>query len=135
TLLVADSKQIEARFVAWFCEQNDLLEQFRDGTDVYCDFASTVFNTKVTPANKLERLVGKTGILQLGYGSGWRKFQATVRQQTRDTDTPIELDDRMAQDVVDKYRNRYNRIKGRWGDCETALSVMKESPEALDTKG
>jgi len=136
TLLVVDSKQIEARFVAWFCEQNDLVEQFRDGTDVYADFATTVFGFPVVrKQHPVEGFVGKTGILQLQYGSGWRKFQGTVRQQTRETPTPIELSDQMAMDVVGKYRNRYSRIRDKWSKCEAALTVMKDMPGPLDAKG
>ena len=71
TLLVVDSRQIEARFNAWFSGQADLVQAFREGRDVYSEFASEIFERKVTKGNVPERFVGKTGILQLGYASGW----------------------------------------------------------------
>jgi len=134
-LLVADSRQIEARFTAWFCEQHDLVEAFRSGADVYSDFATEIFERKITKANVPERFVGKTGILQLGYASGWVKFQRTVMLQTRNTETPIILTDPIAQDVVNKYRRKYRMIPLTWRDLDTVLQVMNSLPLPMDGNG
>ena len=45
-LLVVDSRQIEARFTAWFCGQDDLVAAFRRGDDVYSDFATDIFGAR-----------------------------------------------------------------------------------------
>lgn len=63
-LISCDSSQIEARMVAWVSEQNDLLQAFREGRDVYSEFASEVYGKKVTKADKVERFVGKTCIAE-----------------------------------------------------------------------
>ena len=128
TLLVVDSRQIEARFNAWFSGQQDLVEAFRRGDDVYSDFASDVFGRKITAANKPERFVGKTGILQLGYASGWLKYQASVASQTRNTETPIILSDWQAQDVVNKYRGKYRNIIYTWRTLDQVLLTMNSLP-------
>jgi DNA polymerase len=47
-IVAADSSQIEARLVAQICGQIDLSEAFRNGIDVYADFASNVFGKTVT---------------------------------------------------------------------------------------
>lgn len=135
TLLVVDSRQIEARFNAWFCGQRDLVEAFRRGDDVYSDFASEVFERKITSANKPERFVGKTGILQLGYASGWLKFQGSVATGSRNSDTPIELTDAKAMDVVQKYRRKYERIPAMWKVLDHVLSSMYLLPEYGDGPG
>ena len=42
-LIACDSSQIEARMVAWVSDQHDLLQAFREGRDVYSEFASEVY--------------------------------------------------------------------------------------------
>lgn len=59
-LIACDSSQIEARMVAWVSGQTDLLQAFREGRDVYSEFASEVYGRKVTKSDKVERFVGKT---------------------------------------------------------------------------
>ena len=135
-LLAVDSRQIEARFNAWFSGQTDLLEQFRRGEDVYSDFASQIFERKIDRnIHKPEGLVGKTGILQLGYASGWLKFQRTVWNQTRDTETPIILSDWQSQDIVRKYRQRYAHITAMWGTLDYILKTMYLMPEFEQGEG
>lgn len=128
-LLVADSKQIEARDTAWFCGQDDLVEQFRRGEDVYKNFAVEIFNVLLELITKPQRFVGKTGILQLGYASGWIKFQNTVRTLSRTTDTPMTLTDEESQIVVNKYRGKYRRITSMWRELDHVLSILHSLPE------
>jgi DNA polymerase family A len=115
-IMVADARQIEARMNAWFCSEMDLLQQFRDGVDVYALFASIIYKR---PINKddhpKERFIGKTGVLQLGYQAGWRKFQGTVWIQSYDDpDGPIELSEDEARQAVWAYRTTNSRIKAMW---------------------
>ena len=63
----ADSSQIEARVLVWLAGQNDVVQWYKEERDVYCEFASTVYERPITKANKTERAVGKTCILGLGY--------------------------------------------------------------------
>lgn len=62
-VLDSDSSQIEARTLAWLAGQNDLVEAFDKGEDVYCIMASAIYGFPVTKANERERFVGKTTIL------------------------------------------------------------------------
>jgi len=78
-LVVSDFSAIEARVSAWQAGQADLLEQFRNGEDVYCQFASRVYAKKVTKKDHpKERAIGKASILGMSYGMGWRKAAAWV---------------------------------------------------------
>jgi DNA polymerase len=125
-IVAADSRQIEARMNAWFCGQDDLLEQFRQGIDVYSAFASEIYLRHVTPADKNERFVGKTGVLQLGYQAGWRNFQASVWLKSYDgVNEPITLTDDEANNVVNKYRMRYANISGMWRILPNMFSVLQ----------
>lgn len=58
-LVVSDFSQIEARMVAWLAGQEELLQQFRDGDDVYCRFASKIYGRVITKEDKRERFLGK----------------------------------------------------------------------------
>ena len=71
-----DLSQIEARTLAWLAEEEDLVEAFDRGDDVYKIMASAIYDKPETEITKDERFVGKTTILGAGYGMGAAKFQA-----------------------------------------------------------
>jgi hypothetical protein len=129
TLLAVDAKQIEARITAWFCRQLDLIQEFMDGIDVYASFASTIFGRIITKADIIERFLGKTGILQLGYACGWVKYQNTVKMQSRNSETPIVLSDEQAQMIVNTYRRRMNCIVAKWRELDQVLQLMHSLSE------
>lgn len=115
-VVTVDASQIEARIVAWICGQTDLVEQFACGADIYSDFASEVFGHPVNRKlddqdHKTKGFVGKTGVLGLGFGVGWPKFQWTVKALSKDQlGRMIELSDEEAVNVVTTYRRRYPKI-------------------------
>ncbi len=63
-VVACDSSQIEARLVAYLAGQNDLVQSFREGRDVYSEFATDVYQRPVTKADKVERHVGKTCVAE-----------------------------------------------------------------------
>lgn len=73
-LVAGDFNAIEARVNAWVAGQEDVLEIFRNGGDLYCEEASTTFDRPIAKANKYERSVGKVEVLALGYGGGIGAF-------------------------------------------------------------
>jgi len=121
-LIACDSSQIEARLVAWVAGQQDLVEAFRDGRDVYSEFASEVYGRKITKADKVERFVGKTCILGLGYGMGAEKFRRTLEIGQGGISVKIELDE--AQRIVYLYRQKNHRIVSLWQLCGSALTAI-----------
>jgi DNA polymerase len=125
-VVTADSRQIEARMNAWFCGQDDLLEEFRKGVDVYASFASTIYQMPIDKnQHPKERFVGKTGILQLGYQAAWRKFQLTVWLLSyHDEGGPVQLPDGEAQRTVYSYRNRMSKISGMWNILPQLFNVL-----------
>lgn len=134
TVLTVDAAQIQARMVAWFCGQEDLIEAYEKGEDVYASFASDVFGF---PVNKKdhpsERFCGKTGVLGLGFQAGWPKFQATVKTQSKaQTGNEIILNDEDASMVVNTYRRKYSKIPDMWKLLGyTAIDVMAGEREPL----
>jgi len=72
-LFVCDYASIEARVLAWLCRQDDLVQEFREGKDVYVSMASSIYGVPPAEVTKDQRLVGKIAILGLGYGMGLRR--------------------------------------------------------------
>ena len=60
TLVDSDSSQIEARTLAWLAGQDDLVEAFEKGEDVYKKMASAIYGKPEFEISKDERFVGKT---------------------------------------------------------------------------
>lgn len=121
-LVACDSAQIEARVVAWVAQQNDLLDAFREKRDVYSEFASEVYGKKVTKADKIERFVGKTCVLGLGYGMGADKFKATLA--IGQAGLSVNIDYSEAKRIVNLYRTKNHKIATFWNRCNTALSHL-----------
>ena len=118
-LIACDSAQIEARMVAWVAEQNDLIGAFAEKRDVYSEFASEVYGRTITKADKVERFVGKTCILGLGYGMGAEKFRRTLEIGQGGVSVKIELAE--AERIVRLYRQKNHRIVALWQKCGSAL--------------
>jgi DNA polymerase len=112
---VADYAAIEARVLLWLAEDEEHLDIFRRGEDIYCDMAGHIYgypcSKKDTPK---ERDLGKVAILGLGYQMGASKFVATAATYG------IELEEDFAKDVVDKYREKFYLVKQLWWDQEEA---------------
>jgi DNA polymerase len=119
-IINCDSSQIEARVLAWLAGQDDVTKQFAKGEDVYSIFASKIYKQPISKANPVERFVGKTCILGLGYGTGAKKLQHTLKTQPPGADLPEEECKR----IVDLYRQENDRITNLWAECDNALQDM-----------
>lgn len=119
-IVASDSAQIEARMVAWVAEQQDLLEAFAQKRDVYSEFASEVYGRTITKADKVERFVGKTCILGLGYGMGAEKFRRTLEIGQGGVSVKITIEE--AERIVRLYRQKNHRIVALWNKCGQALN-------------
>jgi DNA polymerase len=107
-----DSSQIEARMVAWLAGCSTLTAAFAAGRDVYSEFATSFYGYKVTKAETLERFVGKTAILGLGYGCGHERFRHMLF--IGNGGVSVSVDDRTARQIVSKYRADYMEIPILW---------------------
>ena len=117
-MIDSDSSQIEARTLAWLAGQDDLVEAFDRGEDVYKIMASAIYGKAVDEITKDERFVGKTTILGAGYGMGAAKFQA----QLKNFGVVVELDE--AKRIIDTYRATYPKITALWKSAGTALEAI-----------
>lgn len=115
-----DSSQIEARILVWLAGQDDVVEQFRKGEDVYSIFASDVYGYPVSKANPVERFVGKTCILGLGYGTGALKLQHTLKT----TPPGAVVDEEEAKRIVGVYRDKNHAVIDLWREGDEAIACM-----------
>lgn len=129
-LVVCDSAQIEARVNAWLAGQDDIIEVFASGGDVYKRMASLIYNVPVEQVTKDQRFIGKIAVLGLGYGMGWRKFQHTLAAGVMGP--PVDLPDTECQRIVRMYRNSSSFITAHWERSEDILAAMfQKTPGAF----
>lgn len=120
-----DASQIEARLNATLSGEAWLVEAFKEGRDVYSEFATDIYNKPVSKGMD-ERKVGKVGILSLGYGSAWMTFQRMVRNQTG-----IVLTDDDATRIVTLYRNVNAAIVDHWSEAKEVILMIEQGVEAI----
>ena len=115
-----DSSQIEARVLAWLAGQDDVVKQFADGKDVYSLFATKIYGRPVSKADPVERFVGKTCILGLGYGTGALKLQHTLK--TSPPGAIVSEDE--AKEFVKTYRDANYKIIELWREGDKVIKDL-----------
>ena len=118
TLVEADSAQIEARVLAWFGGQNDLLNAFIREEDVYKRMASTIYDIPVESITANQRFIGKQTLLGCGYGMGPVKFRAQLKTMG------VEATEEEAQRIIYEYRGASGAITSLWRDAQFMLLNM-----------
>lgn len=119
-VLVADLAQIECRIAAWLCGEKDLLNQFANKLDPYSILGSKIFGFTVDKkVHLLERFIGKSGVLGLGFGCGADKFFNMVLRAARGmgmdmTKLLAVWTPGLAQKSVDTYRHANPSIRNSW---------------------
>lgn len=131
-IIDCDSSQIEARVLAWWAGQGDLVEFFERNNaeiaagvkkkdmrfDPYKIMAAQIYNKDVLDITDPERFVGKTTILGCGYGMGAAKFQA----QLKTFGVVMELEE--CQQIIGIYRATYPKIPELWKAGQQAIEAM-----------
>lgn len=120
-IINADSSQIEARTVAWLAGQEDLVNAFDKGEDVYKIMASAIYGKHIEEITKEERFVGKTTILGAGYGMGAVKFQAQLKV------FGVVLSENECQRIIRVYRETYPQIPLLWKAAQKALDAISSN--------
>ena len=102
-----DFSQIEARVLAWLAGQQDVLQVFASGEDVYV-WAARQFGSS-------DRQLGKVLILALGFGMGASKLQDTALKSYN-----VKLDAEQAESFKSEWRSRNQKIVTFWIEMEHA---------------
>jgi len=117
-LIGVDYSSIEARVLAWLAGQEDLIEMFFRGADVYVDMARAIGSDN--------RQLGKVVVLGAGYGMGRRTFRSHAQSWG------LDLSEEEAAQAIDAYRAKNHRIRSWWYDLErAALRAVDEPGERI----
>lgn len=127
-LVVGDLAQIECRMLNWLAGQQDILDMFAAGRDLYSELAAKIYGRPVDKSLKVERHLGKTAELGAGYGMGWSKFQETCRGGALGG-PPIHLSDYEARNAIDTYRGSHQQVVELWKQANEVLRVLYEGRE------
>jgi DNA polymerase I-like protein with 3'-5' exonuclease and polymerase domains len=128
-ILDSDSSQIEARTLAWLAGQDDLVDAFDRGEDVYKIMASAIYGKPADEITKDERFVGKTTILGAGYGMGAAKFKLQLKSFGVD----VELEE--AKRIIDTYRATYPEIVKLWATAGNMLKAILQNQQTSFGRG
>ena len=113
--IVADYSAIEARVLAWLAGQDDTLQAFRDGKDLYCATATAMFGVPVDKhgPNAELRQKGKIAVLACGYQGGVGAIRTMGGERMGMTDTEMK-------NTVDAWRNANTNTVTYWWDIDSA---------------
>ncbi len=133
-VVAADSSQIEARMNAYLSCEEELLNGFRRGEDVYSQLGEKIFNRPWQeiragdkagdPTSKMQRFVSKTGILSAGYGVSALKFSQTLLRSGVKIHTDLEKHHELAKHAHYIYRESNPNIVRFWRRCQEVIEHL-----------
>lgn len=120
--IVADFSAIEARVLSWLAGEQWRLDTFRNGSDIYCAFASQMFRVPVEKhgVNGHLRQKGKISELACGYGGsvGALKNMGAVEMGVPEDEL---------QGLINDWRNANPHIVKLWTEVgNAAMKAIKE---------
>jgi DNA polymerase len=110
SLMVFDFSQIEARVLAWLGGQQDVLDVFASGADIY-DYTAK-------RNGFASRETGKIMVLGLGYGMGYLHFMDFAKKNG------VIFDEMEARGVVTAWRGTNGGIVGFWYLLDAAVKPL-----------
>ncbi len=146
-----DAAQIEARVLAWLAGEQQILDSFANGADIYAEFISDILGETIRKPKKddtpevalrmgVMRQVGKESVLGLGFQMGAEKFYANVKNGgtvknralikfVEDGGFGAEIQRKghkgktteMAVKIVEFYRSKFTEIANFWYALERAF--------------
>lgn len=145
TLAITDSRQIEARILAWIAGQSDLIQDFTGGKSPYCTLATKIFGIEVYKPSKEEKKTpegqamaikygfGKDAILGAGFGMGANKFYSNciANNNLRPLFDSGEYDWDFINGLIKTYRKTYARIPEFWTRIEKAFRYVIKYPREI----
>lgn len=117
-----DFSSVENRMSAWFAEQAEILELFGSGLDEYKVFAAEMYGCEYSQVDKHQRQVAKSAVLGCMFGQGARGLVDYALTYG------VVLTQEKAQELVDRYRAKYYRVKALWNACGYAAIDAVNNP-------
>ncbi|MDU5357774.1 MAG: DNA polymerase [Atopobium minutum] len=128
--IVADYSAIEARVIAWYAGQQDILNAFVSGKDLYCETASRMFCVPVVKhgINGELRQKGKIAVLACGYGGSVGALKAMGALE-------MGLSEAELKPLVDAWRSANPNIVKFWWDVDKAVLEAVRHKKTTKTHG
>lgn len=115
--VVGDSGQVECRMTAFVSGQQDLVDTFAQGIDVYSLFGTRAFGRPVSKATEYERFSSKTTVLGAGFGAGGKTLTAQAQAEIRKRKLKLQAPTQETFDsLVDSFRGMYRNIPMAWNE-------------------
>lgn len=125
TLSVADFAQIEARVLPWLAGQQDVLDVFRSGEDVYVQAAAGIFGVPPHLVTKDQRQIGKVAILALGFGGGKGAFKTMAAIYG------LDVTDERAEEIKVAWRAANSATVNFWWALDRACRHVLTNPNSV----
>jgi DNA polymerase len=119
-----DFSAIEARVLCWLAGQENVVQMFREGQDVYAAMAAGLFPADSTVEAKHRRQMGKFAVLGCGYGMGAAKAVDAAKAPPYF----LELDDVTAQRIITTYRNTHPMVTNFWAEANRSAINAVTTP-------
>lgn len=117
-LAVVDYTAIEARVLAWVAGEEEQLEAFRRGLDVYKVMAVKLYKLKsVNEVEDEQRRIAKNLVLGCGYQLGGPKFVDYA------ANAGVVISEDFAKSAVKAYRDSVPNIVASWGKVEKLVAL------------
>ncbi len=128
-LVVRDFSSIEVRVAAEYSKDPIMLDAYRNGKDLYREFAARLFSIKPEDVTDDQRHIGKTCVLAFQYGMGAEKFRTYAQE------VGIDISLTIAEHYKANYYNTFkiyihwcNRMRNVCSDtglCKTRLGRLR----------
>lgn len=115
-LVVSDASQIEGRLNAWDAGQQDLLDVFASGLDVYIATAAMIYGIPYDEVTDDQRFVGKVFFLGGGYGAGAPKINYMFK--LGQFGPPLNMPLEETEEMLRQWRQANYRIVQKWKQNE-----------------
>jgi len=122
-MIDTDLANIESRVAAMIAGQEDMLQAYRDGRDLYKELAAVIFNVKLDAVTKEQRFVAKTASLACVFATGPKTFHETCAAWGM----PIEK--KLACHTVKVWRKENPEFVKSWKHFEAVAVQALDEPE------
>ena len=130
-----DASQIEARCLVYLAGQDDAVEAWRTGKDLYCAQASACYEEEIYKPEKgdprtdemvAKRGMGKQAVLMCGYGASGGQFARSAKHGLYGP--PVTLSLEMANRFVETYRDTNPKVVEYWKTCNRIIARLAGGP-------
>ena len=127
-LVAGDFASIEARVLAWLAGEQEVLDAFQAGLDLYKVAAEKIYKVKYNDINATERQIGKVAMLALGYQGGVKAFEAMAKSYG------VRVPQAYAEVIVQAWRASRPRTCALWRALNAAAVAAVEAGDGATPK-